>query len=104
VVKHHSIHILSLLCSLSTIITTNCREKGSKGFESPREHDVSDNHADTIYATEDDEDKEPVVFETASAQATIITPIVIKARGGLVNIPKRPPPPPLIRRTFLIHI
>jgi hypothetical protein len=72
---------------------------GTTVNESPREHDVSDNHADTIYATEDDDDEEPVIFEAASAQATIITPTVIKARGGLVNIPKRPPPPPLPPRS-----
>lgn len=41
----------------------------------------------------DDEEEEPVIFEVASSQATIITPRAIKARGGLVDIPKRIPPP-----------
>lgn len=44
--------------------------------------------------TTDTDDEEPVVFEAAAA----LTPqagLAIKARGGLVNIPKRPPPPPL---------
>merc|ERR1711939_610219 len=51
--------------------------------------------------TDDDEDyEEPVIFEAASAQAQVITPQAIKARGGLVNIPKRPPPPPLPPRNL----
>lgn len=71
---------------------------GTTMNESPREHDVSENHtADTSYVTDDEE--EPVIFEAASAQATVITPSAIKARGGLVNIPKRPPPPPLPPRS-----
>ena len=47
----------------------------------------------------DDEEEEPVIFEAAASQATIITPRAIKARGGLVDIPKRPPPPPLPPRS-----
>ena len=74
---------------------------GTTVTESPREHDGSESHtADTSYATEDDEDEEePVIFEAASAQATVIPTSAIKARGGLVNIPKRPPPPPLPPRS-----
>lgn len=64
--------------------------------DSPRVHDISPHTADTSYTEDDLEDEEePVIFEAASAQATIITPQTIQARGGLVNIPKRPPPPPL---------
>ncbi|TGO17703.1 hypothetical protein BTUL_0015g00390 [Botrytis tulipae] len=50
---------------------------------------------------EDFEEEEPVVFEAASAQATVIIPQAIKARGGVVNIPKRGPPPPLPPRNSL---
>jgi len=50
---------------------------------------------------EDFEEEEPVVFEAASAQATVITPQTIKAKGGVVNIPKRGPPPPLPPRNSL---
>lgn len=56
---------------------------------------VSDDEDDDL-----DDDEEPVIFEAASAQATVITPQSIKARGGLVNIPKRPPPPPLPPRSI----
>lgn len=59
---------------------------------------------DTSIATDDEydeeeEEEEAVIFEAASAQATVITPQVIKARGGVVNIPKRPPPPALPPRS-----
>lgn len=79
--------------------------------DSPRTHSDSDNRPpsrDTSLATDDefDEDdledeEEAVIFEAASTQATIITPQVIKARGGVVNIPKRPPPPALPPRNAL---
>jgi hypothetical protein len=73
---------------------------GTTVNESPRERDVSETHTmDTSSVTEDEDDEEPVIFEAASAQATVITPSAIKARGGLVNIPKRPPPPPLPPRS-----
>jgi hypothetical protein len=72
---------------------------GTTMNDSPREHGDNEHRTgsyDPSYATEDDEDEEePVIFEAASAHATIITPQAIKARGGLVDIPKRPPPPPL---------
>ncbi|KAE8443723.1 hypothetical protein EG329_001403 [Mollisiaceae sp. DMI_Dod_QoI] len=57
---------------------------------------------DTSYNTDDEDDEEePVIFEAASAQATIISPQAVSARGvGLVNIPKRPPPPPLPPRNL----
>ncbi|KAM3068366.1 hypothetical protein ACMFMF_009180 [Clarireedia jacksonii] len=54
--------------------------------------------------SDDDEvdfEEEVVVFEAASAQATVITPQTIKAKGGVVNIPKRGPPPPLPPRNSL---
>lgn len=71
--------------------------------DSPRERD--EHHitsADTSYTSDDEDDEEePVIFEAASAQATIITPQAVSARGvGLVNIPKRPPPPPLPPRNM----
>lgn len=79
--------------------------------DSPRDHSGSEHrtgsiHTGTGYNTEDDdldeeEEEEPVIFEAASAQATVITPQAIKARGGLVNIGKRPPPPPLPPRNML---
>jgi hypothetical protein len=82
---------------------------GTTVNESPREHSGSEHQtqsADTSFHAEDEEEsdmeeEEPVIFEAASAQATIITPQAIKARGGLVNIPKRPPPPPLPPRNLL---
>ncbi|KAF7877158.1 hypothetical protein EAF04_000843 [Stromatinia cepivora] len=59
------------------------------------------NSMDDLSDDEDFEEEEPVVFEAASAQATVITPQAIKARGGVVNIPKRGPPPPLPPRNSL---
>jgi hypothetical protein len=73
---------------------------GTTMNDSPRGRDGNDGRRGSIDAsTTDDEDEEPVIFEAASAQATVITPQAIKARGGLVNIPKRPPPPPLPPRS-----
>ncbi|KAJ8058983.1 hypothetical protein OCU04_011965 [Sclerotinia nivalis] len=59
------------------------------------------NSMDDLSDDEDFEEEEAVVFEAASAQATVITPQAIKARGGVVNIPKRGPPPPLPPRNSL---
>ena len=73
---------------------------GTTVNESPREREVSDTHtAEAMSGTEDEDEEEPVIFEAASAQAQVISPSAIKARGGLVNIPKRPPPPPLPPRS-----
>lgn len=61
--------------------------------------------ADSTYASDedefDDEDEEPVVFEAGQAQAvaTVITPQALGLKGGVVNIPKRGPPPPLPPRS-----
>ncbi|EHL01354.1 hypothetical protein M7I_2687 [Glarea lozoyensis 74030] len=74
--------------------------------DSPRELDNNDAvpiSIDSSFVTDDEDDldeEEPVIFEAAQAQATIVTPTAIKARGGLVNIPKRPPPPPLPPRSM----
>ncbi|KAH9207624.1 hypothetical protein DL95DRAFT_450219 [Leptodontidium sp. 2 PMI_412] len=77
---------------------------GTTVADSPRGRSSTDRRTvsvDTSYMTDDDDDEEePVIFEAASAQAQIITPQAIKARGGLVNIPKRPPPPPLPPRNL----
>ena len=56
---------------------------------------------DSTYVSDEDDfdDEEPVVFEAAEAQATVITPQALSMKGGLVNIPKRPPPPPLPPRS-----
>ena len=75
---------------------------GTTMNESPLERDESHHStADSSFHTEDEEDEEePIIFEATSAAA--ITPhagLAIKARGGLVNIPKRPPPPPLPPRS-----
>jgi len=76
---------------------------GTTVHDSPREHN-SEHHAngaDDSYVSEDeDDDEEPVIFEAASAQATVFMPQAVKARGGLVDIPKRPPPPPLPPRNL----
>jgi hypothetical protein len=75
---------------------------GTTMHDSPREHDEHhDNGADNSYVSEDEDDEEePVIFEAASAQATVFMPQAVKARGGLVDIPKRPPPPPLPPRNM----
>ncbi|CZT52714.1 related to protein YSC84 [Rhynchosporium secalis] len=82
---------------------------GTTVAESPRGRSSLDRRTisaetDTSYMTDedldDDDEEEPVIFEAASAQAQVITPQLIKARGGLVNIPKRPPPPPLPPRSM----
>lgn len=65
---------------------------GSFGDEEPRRS--MDSISDL-----DSDDEEPVIFEVASTQATIITPRAMKAQGGLVDIPKRGPPPPLPPRS-----
>jgi hypothetical protein len=68
--------------------------------DASREHDRNDHRAaDSSYATET-EDDEPVVFEAASAQTAVLMPQSIAKGGGLVNIPKRPPPPPLPPRNL----
>lgn len=93
---------------------------GTTATESPRPHepsrtdsshtdsamshtDISNHDHDTDYHTDDEADdldeEEPVIFEAAAAQATVMSPQILKARGGLVNIPKRPPPPPLPPRS-----
>ncbi|TVY26203.1 SH3 domain-containing protein [Lachnellula hyalina] len=67
---------------------------GTTVNESPRELDGEHHTAELNYVGEDDEEEEePVIFEAASAQAQMLTPQAIKARGGVVTIPKRPPPP-----------
>ncbi len=72
-----------------------------RGRSSTDRRTVSIDTSNTSYATDDDDDEEePVIFEAASAQAQVITPQAIKARGGLVDIPKRPPPPPLPPRNL----
>ncbi|RDL36171.1 Uncharacterized protein BP5553_06783 [Venustampulla echinocandica] len=78
--------------------------------DSPREQYGSEHisisvHSSSVSDDEDeddedeDEDEEPVIFEAASAQATVLTPQSIKARGGLITI-KRPAPPPLPPRSI----
>lgn len=47
---------------------------------------------------QEDEEDEPIIFEAASAQATILQSAK-KAGGGLVHIPKRGPPPPVPARS-----
>ncbi|KAL2065528.1 hypothetical protein VTL71DRAFT_3198 [Oculimacula yallundae] len=81
---------------------------GTTVAESPRGRSSTDRRTISIDTSdmtdddeEDDDEEEPVIFEAASAQAQVITPQAIKARGGLVNIPKRPPPPPLPPRNSL---
>lgn len=59
-------------------------------------HYDSDHHSD--HHSDFDDEEEPVVFEVAAVQATrpaALTPqaINLKARGSLVDIPKRIPPP-----------
>ncbi|KAH7386351.1 LAS seventeen-binding protein-like protein [Cadophora sp. MPI-SDFR-AT-0126] len=77
---------------------------GTTVADSPRGRSSTDRRTvsvDTSYVTDDDDDdEEPVIFEAASAQAQVIMPQAIKARGGLVDIPKRPPPPPLPPRNL----
>ncbi|KAH8667376.1 hypothetical protein BGZ60DRAFT_377732 [Tricladium varicosporioides] len=85
---------------------------GTTVNDSPRDHEDREGSehlpisVDSSFMSDDekddlsDDEEEPVIFEAASAQATVLTPQAIKARGGLVNIPKRPPPPPLPPRSL----
>ncbi|RFU25995.1 hypothetical protein B7463_g10343, partial [Scytalidium lignicola] len=78
---------------------------GSQDFEgttvngsprSPEEHENGMHHVssmDNSFISVDDDEEEPVVFEAASTQATVMRPQAIKARAGVVNIPARVPPP-----------
>lgn len=68
---------------------------GTTVADSPREPDTIHHKGDSSYGTDDEDEEEPVVFEAASQQATVLKPQAIKARGGLIDIPKRGPPPPL---------
>lgn len=67
--------------------------------DSPRHEAEHSAPEDDSFVSDDELDEEPVVFEVASTQAQIISPKAMKARGGLVDIPKRPPPPPLPPRS-----
>jgi hypothetical protein len=77
---------------------------GTTVNDSPRvahsEHHLNGDDHSYVSEDEDDDYEEPVIFEAASAQATVIMPQAVKARGGLVDIPKRPPPPPLPPRNL----
>ena len=74
---------------------------GTTVAESLRERATANHHkSDSSYGTEDEDEEEPVVFEAASAQATVLKPQAVKARGGLIDIPKRGPPPPLPPRNL----
>jgi hypothetical protein len=75
---------------------------GTTVHDSPFEHDEHHvNGTDNSYVSGDEDDEEePVIFEAASAQATVFMPQAVKARGGLVDIPKRPAPPPLPPRNL----
>jgi hypothetical protein len=72
---------------------------GTTVHDSPLEHDHHIN-GDDGYVSDEDDEEEPVIFEAASAQATVFMPQAVKARGGLVDIPKRPGPPPLPPRNL----
>lgn len=63
-----------------------------------RAHSTADTSFTSTTTDDEDEGEEPIIFEAAAA----LTPqagLAIKARGGLVNIPKRPGPPPLPPRS-----
>ena len=74
---------------------------GTTVGESPAASLEEDERRKSIDSTSDldSDDEEPVIFEVASTQATIITPRAMKVQGGLVDIPKRRPPPPLPPRS-----
>ncbi|KAK2629565.1 hypothetical protein QTJ16_000385 [Diplocarpon rosae] len=99
------------LTSLSRLNHTDDFDGATENYSSPRGRNSTDRRdisLDTIntssYLTDDDDDEydyeEPVIFEAASAQAHKIISQAMTARGGLVNIPKRPPPPPLPARNL----
>jgi hypothetical protein len=75
---------------------------GTTVHDSPLEHEDGHhvNGTDDSFVSDDEDEEEPVIFEAASAQATVFMPQAVKARGGLVDIPKRPPPPPLPPRNM----
>ncbi|KAL3420075.1 LAS seventeen-binding protein [Phlyctema vagabunda] len=59
-------------------------------------HEVSPKNKPTLPVDdeEDEDEEEPVVFEAGAAQAaTILKPQVFQAKGSVVDIPKRIPPP-----------
>ncbi|KAH8802808.1 LAS seventeen-binding protein-like protein [Xylogone sp. PMI_703] len=60
---------------------------------SPRSGMHHTSSMDNSFTSIDDDDEEPIVFEAASTQATVLRPQAIKARPGVVNIPARVPPP-----------
>ena len=67
-------------------------EKGEDEDDSDDLDDLDDLDDDDL----DDDDEEPVVFEVASVQPArtqIVTPQVVAAKGSMVTIPKRLPPP-----------
>ncbi|CAL3967965.1 hypothetical protein PZA11_006979 [Diplocarpon coronariae] len=99
------------LTSLSRLNHSDDLDGTTVHYDSPRGRSSIDRRnisIDTINTgslmTDDDDDEEdyeePVIFEAASAQAQKITPQAVTARGGLVNIPKRPLPPPLPARNL----
>jgi hypothetical protein len=73
---------------------TTVSESPAGSFEQDDPRESMDSISDL-----DSDDEEPVIFEAASAQATVITPRALKVQGGLVDIPKRGPPPPLPPRS-----
>lgn len=90
------------LSALGTLTKNNSQDfDGTTVGESPSASFEDDERRKSIDSVSDldSDDEEPVIFEVASTQATIITPRAMKVQGGLVDIPKRGPPPPLPPRS-----
>ncbi|KAI0535707.1 hypothetical protein GGR58DRAFT_478200 [Xylaria digitata] len=75
-------------------------EDGNNSTYSPGNDDVEDG-GESDYDDEEDDEEEAVVFEVATAQAptrvAMVGTPVMQAKGAVVNIPKRVPPPLPIR-------
>ncbi|KAI0113962.1 hypothetical protein GGR51DRAFT_472719 [Nemania sp. FL0031] len=76
-------------------------EDGNSSVYSPDEDDASEDEDGSDYDDELDDDEEAVVFEVATAQAptrvAMVGTQVLQAKGAVVTIPKRVPPPLPVR-------
>lgn len=87
-------HLSNRPLDLCTITESIRQEVGHETQSSHREENNNRNEdeGELELEEEEEEDEEPIIFEAASAQAAIAR-TAMNARGGLVDIPKRLPPP-----------
>ncbi|KAK1964956.1 LAS seventeen-binding protein [Colletotrichum sublineola] len=80
----------------ASVITTHDDNYGQQDGDADDEDEVDDEDEDD----DDDDEEEPVIFEIAAAQPATRTAVMaapIHAKGALVTIPKRIPPPLPVR-------